>query len=170
MRTQILALAFLLAACGQPAPPAEETPPTAEAPVAPAGTPLSTGALGAMSNTAMAITGALTVAPEALRFEKGFTAATEFVGVVDATTDINSGGESFAEAAPGPVSLRVEVRRIIPEAPSQLCGLQTPATYVALASDEPLTALTLIVFSGAEAPGPQATDSAVCATFSYAVD
>lgn len=165
-----LVLVAALAACGQasaPEAPAEDEPTAIEAPAPPA---LSTGALGAVSNTAMSITGALTVTPTGLSFEKGFAQETEYLGVVDATTDISANGESFAEAAPGPVSLRIELRRFVGGAPVQLCGAETPATYVALASDEPLTALTLIVFSGADVPGPTARDSAVCATFAYAVD
>lgn len=165
----ICALALLLTACGAAdAPPADA--PATEAPATPAPQALTTGALGAVSNTAMGITGSLTVAPEALRFEKGFTALTETLAVTDATTRISVSGPSFAETAPGPTSLRVEIRRIITETPSQLCGVQTRATYAALASDEPLTALSLILFTGADAPGPDASDSAVCATFSYAVD
>lgn len=175
MRTLILASLVFLAACGQqapelpPPPPAEEIAPAPEAaaPVAPA---LSTGAMGATSTTAMSITGALTVTPAALHFEKGFAAQTEIVGVVDATTLIAANGQSFAATAPGPVSLRIEVRRIAGQAPAQLCGAGTTATHVALASDDPLTGLTLIVFSGSDAPGPTAENSAVCATYAYAVD
>jgi hypothetical protein len=171
MRNVVSALSLvLLAACGQPAAPAPETaPPAVETTPAPVEA-LSTGEMGAMSNTAMSLTGSLTVTPTALNFENGFAAQTQTLALVDATTPIAAGGESFAATAPGPTSLRVEIRRITAPAPAQLCGGSPAATYVALASDEPITALTLIVFSGADQPGPQAHDSAVCATFMYGVD
>jgi hypothetical protein len=178
MRRLILSGLLFLAACGQQAPqlppePAAEEPPPAAAPqaaAAPQQAPLSTPALGAVSNTAMSITGALTIEQGALKFEKGFAAQTQYLGVVDATTLIAANGQSFAQTAPGPTTLRIELRRITGTAPVQLCGGDTPATYVALASDSPITALTLMVFSGPDAPGPTVQHSAVCATFSYAVD
>lgn len=169
MRILLIASLLLLSACAQPAPQA--APPAAEAPTpAPTGTALSTGEMGAMSNTAMSITGSLTVTPDSLSFENGFAAETDYLGWVDATAPIAEGGESFAATAPGPTSLRVELRRLRGQARSQLCGETPAATYVALGHDDPITGLTLIVFSGADAPGPQARDSAVCATFAYAVD
>ena len=117
----------------------------------------------------MSITGALTISQAALTFEKGFAATTQYLGVVDATALIAANGQSFAATAPGPTTMRIELRRITGTAPAQLCGT-TPATYVALASDSPITGLTLIVFSGPDAPGPAAQNSQVCATYSYGVD
>ena len=94
--------------------------------------------------------------------------STEFLGVVPASALIAAGGESFAAAARNDVVTRAEVRRITGSAPAGLCG--GGATYVALVSSEPLTGLFLIGFTGADAPGPEARDSAVCAVNAYAVD
>ncbi len=164
--------ALALAACSQPAPSPEPEAPAVEtplAPSAPAGEPMSTGEMGGMSNTAMSITGSLTVEHTALVFENGFTAQTEYLGVVDSGAATTEGGDSFAAVASRNPPLRVELRRITGEAPAQLCG-GTPATHVALEHDDPLTVLTLVVFSGADTPGPTAHDSAVCATYAFAVD
>jgi hypothetical protein len=122
-----------------------------------------------MSNTAMSITGSLTVERTALVFENGFAAQTEYLGVVDAAAPIAQAGGSFAAAASRSGNLRVELRRVAGTAPEQLCG-SPAATHVALVHDEPLTGLTLVAFSGADAPGPNASESAVCATYLYAVD
>jgi hypothetical protein len=130
---------------------------------------MTTGLMGAMSNTAMGVTGSLTVAADALMFENGFAVQTEYLGVVDATSPVTQGGETFAAAASRQSPLRVELRRISGQAPAQLCGGQS-ATHIALVHDEPLTGLTLVAFNGADAPGPAARDSAVCATYLYAVD
>jgi hypothetical protein len=175
MRNLLISSLLFLAACGQqapelpPPPLADDAPAATETPTA-APQALAVGPLGATSTTAMGITGALTITPAALHFEKGFAAQTEFMAIVPATNIISDDGESFAAAAPGPVTLRMELRRIVGGAPAQLCGADSTATFVALASDEPLTGLTLIVFSGQDAPGPTAQNSAVCATYSYAVD
>lgn len=176
MRALVISSAILLAACGQQPtelpepPPAQQILPAAEeANPAPAQA-LTTGQMGAMSTTAMSITGAATFKADAIEFENGFAAQTEFLEIVSATNPIKADGESFAAAAPGPTDLRIEIRRIAGEAPPQLCGGPNPATYIAIASDEPLTALTLMVFSGTDAPGPSAQDSTICAIFSYAVD
>lgn len=169
MRFVIPLLALALAACGQTTAPEA---PAAEAPAevaAPAGEPMSTGLMGAMSNTAMSITGSLTVEPTALAFEEGINAQTEYLSVVDATSPITEGGDTFAAAASRNPPLRVKLRRFTGAAPTELCGTIT-ATHVALIHDEPLTGLSLVVFSGADTPGPTAHDSAVCATFLYGVD
>lgn len=131
--------------------------------------------MGGLSDSAAGEMGTLEVARDGLQFSypegaRSVAAQTEFLGVVDATTLIAANGQSFAAAAPGPISMRVELRRIVAPAPTALCWGNTPATHVALAHDEPLTALTLIVFSGADAPGPQARVSTLCATYAYAVD
>lgn len=165
----ILALS-LLTACGQPAP---ATAPDA-APAA-AGQAMSTGLMGGFSDAATGELGALEVRADALQFTDGegapsVSAATEFLGVVDAAGSIAAGGQSFAASAPGLPSSRVELRSIAGAPPAALCWGDKPATHVALAHDEPLTALTVIVFSGADAPSPSARDSTLCATYSYAVE
>jgi hypothetical protein len=71
----------------------------------------------------------------------------------------------------GPAELAVELRRvteqIVSEGARGVCGEVRPA-YVALAYDERATAVTLLVFTGDEPPGPNATQSELCATFAYA--
>jgi hypothetical protein len=167
-----IAFAAVLVSCSPPAPaaaPEAEAAAEVAAAPAPAGEPMSTGEMGGMSNTAMSITGSLTVEPTALTFGNGFAVQTEYLGVVDATSPITEGGDAFAAAASRNPPLRVELRRIVGAAPEQLCGGQA-ATHVALLHDEPLTGLSLVAFSGADAPGPGAHDSAVCATYLFGVD
>jgi hypothetical protein len=84
---------------------------------------------------------------------------------------IAKNGDSYAAAVVGPGTLRVELRRVteqfVPEGVVGLCGAEQPR-YLALAYDERATAVTLLVFSGEEPPGPQAQNSRVCARFGYA--
>lgn len=172
-------IALALAACGQttetsepeaPAAIAEASTPAAE----PAGEPMATGLMGGMSTTASNDVSALTVNRDGLAFtndvgEETFSVPTAFLGVVEPSALIAAGGESFAAAAPSSTATRVEVRRLTTPAPEALCGGMA-ATHAAIVSTEPLTGLQLMVFTGADAPGPAARDSAVCAIFAYAVD
>lgn len=172
-----LIIAFALAAC-TPAPEnkAAETTQDAAATTtqaAPVGAPMATGLMGGVSTTASGDVAALTINRENLAFsnpdrEETFTVATIFLGEVAPSTPIAAGGESFAAAAPYPTAERVELRRV-DGASGSLCG-PTPATHVALVHAEALTGLYLIVFSGAEAPGPEARASEACATYLYMVD
>jgi hypothetical protein len=175
MRAFIASLAVALAACGQTTAPGAPEPAAETAPTpAPQGEPMSTGLMGGISTTAAGDVSALTVNRDGLSFannegEETFSAPTEFLGVVDPSTLIAEGGDSFAAAAASAAATRVELRRITGVAPQALCGGMT-ATHAALFSAEPLTGLQLMVFTGADAPGPTAKDSAVCATYMYAVD
>ncbi|MGH6950927.1 MAG: hypothetical protein ACREH4_08645, partial [Vitreimonas sp.] len=146
----------------------------AVAPAAPVGEPMSTGLMGGISTSAAGDVAALTVGADRLAFsnpdgEETFAAPTEFRGLVDVSTPVAEGSQSFASAAPSSTATRVELRRIVGAAPAALCGGMA-ATHVALVSTEPLTGLQLMAFTGAEAPGPHARDSAVCAVYAYAVD
>lgn len=172
LRVFVLAAALAaLAACG---PPAAETPPV-PAPAPPAAAapaaPL-TGAFSATSTTAMGVTGDLTATDARLSFGKGFMLDTAAAGPIDVTTAIHRDGPSFAQAMTLPTSLAIELRRITAltnaaDASAQpLCGADSP-TYVALAYDTPVTAVSVAVFSGADAPGPDAVASALCGTFTY---
>jgi hypothetical protein len=178
MRFVILLFALALASCSQPAPaPEAETAATeaaAPTPAAPQGEPMATGLMGGMSTTASGDVAALTINRDGLAFsnadgEETFAVPTEFLGVTEASALIAEGGESFAAAAPSSTATRVELRRLTSTAPEALCGGMA-ATHVAIVSTEPLTGLQLMVFTGADAPGPSARDSAVCAIFAYAVD
>lgn len=179
MRPHLIAIAVLLAACSQPAPTATATnsdTATNTTASTSAGAPMTTGLMGGMSTTASDDVSALTIGADALAFsnadsEETFSAPTHYLGVVDASSPIATGGETFAAAAASSTpDVRVELRSLTAPANSRLCGEGTQATHVALVHGEPMTALTLVVFSGADAPGRNARDSAVCATYLYGVD
>jgi len=140
---------------------------------APMGAPMTTGLMGGASTTAAGDVAAVTINRENLAFsnldgEETFAVATTFLGEVAPSTPIVAGGESFAAAAPYPAAERVELRRV-DGASTSLCG-PTPATHVALVHADAITGLYLIVFSGVDAPGPEARASEVCATYLYMVD
>ncbi len=54
----------------------------------------------------------------------------------------------------------------MPDGVVGLCGATRPH-YIALAYAPRATSVTMIVFSGDEPPGPDATQSRICATFAY---
>lgn len=173
-RLTLIAALAVLAACG---PKAEPTPPpTAEAPIeAEAPTHMAlTGLFTANSTTAMGITGDLAVTPERITLTKGQQLDTGPAQVISSTTKIAAGQPSFAETYVGPVNLAVELRKVTSAtttegaAPQPLCGPSTPASYVAFASNADQSVVTMLVFSGDEAPGDTATKSQLCGTFSYA--
>ncbi|MEQ1818092.1 MAG: hypothetical protein ABL871_05725 [Terricaulis sp.] len=169
MRFVFPLIALALAACGQTTAPAPETSATTtEAPEA-------TGFVGhyeAMSNTAMSITGALDLAPDVLSFDKGFRmegARTE--AMLTADTDLSAGGGTARDVTGNTGILNMEVRhvdlvRVAADARDpQLCGAGRTVSYVIVAHGT--ETLSLLVFSGAEAPGPNAHDSQLCGTFNY---
>lgn len=172
MRAFIASLAIALAACGQAvAPPAPDSIAQTQD-QAPTGEPMATGLMGGISTTSSGDFAALSIGVDRLTFTNAdgdeMSVATEFLGVADASTPIVAEGESFSAAAPSATATRVELRRITGAAPVTMCA--AAASYAALVSSEPLTGLQLMVFTGADAPGPNARDSAVCAIFAYAVD
>lgn len=169
MRLVFPLFALALAACGQTTAPAPETPETtAEAPSETA----FVAHYDAMSNTAMSITGALDLAPDVLSLEKGFRiegARTETMLTAD--TDLSAGGATARDVTGNTSILNMEVRRIdlvrvaADARDPQLCGASQTASYVIVAHGT--QALSLLVFSGADAPGPNAHDSQLCGTFNY---
>ncbi|MEZ5961275.1 MAG: hypothetical protein R3C30_12740 [Hyphomonadaceae bacterium] len=171
-----LCVSLALAACGETtAPPAPE--PEAEiaatTPAAPEGEPMSTGLMGGLSTSASGDMAGLEIGRDQLTFsnfeDEGVAVATEYLGVLEPSALIKEGGESFAAAAPSSTATRVEVRRFTGAAPERVCG-GSPATYAAIVYMVPLTGLQLMVFTGADAPGPTAHDSEVCGIYAYAVD
>ncbi len=77
-------------------------------------------------------------------------------------------GLSYAALAVGASDLQVELRRVIDTADADaLCGADAP-TYVALVHQARTAAFTLLLFAGAEPPGPQSTQSRLCASYAYA--
>lgn len=173
MRALLMSLPLLvLAACGQP--PAPEPASTASAAPAPAGAPITTGQMGGMSTSASGDVALVTIGADEIAFADGdgedtFAPATEYLGALPPETLIAENGESFAAAAPSNAATRIELRRIVGEPSERLCG-GLPATHVALVITDPLTVLQLMAFSGVDAPGPDAHDSAICAIYAYAVD
>ncbi|MDZ4693180.1 hypothetical protein [Terricaulis sp.] len=167
MRALVSLLALALVACGQTPEPTAEAPEVAAEEVAPS--PFI-GAYTAMSTTAMSITGDLDASADVLSFGKGFRIEG---GRVDANvagdTDLSAGGGTINSGSGIQVSdvelRRIENVRIAADAPSpNLCGGAT-ASYVILGRNA--DTLTLQIFSGADAPGPNAHDTQLCGIYNY---
>jgi len=173
MRVLISLFVLALAACGQSTVATQA--PAPESTTAPAleGEPMATGLMGGMADTIPDAVAGLMINRDSLAFSnpdgEEAVATTDFLGVVAPSSLIAAGGQSFAALASSENATRVELRGFTSPAPSTLCR-EHVATYVALVHSEPLTALRLVVFTGPDAPGPNARDSAVCATYPYAVD
>ncbi len=192
MRLRILlaacALAFL-SACGPRTPdegsadPNYEGAPAAPAAAAPSASTELLGMFAASSNTAMGITGDVTVDETSLRFEQGHVYQTQVVAALAPGEPLDSKGADLSlilGLGENDVVQVVEVRKIVsaqlaPQArnPGGLCGANG-ATFVALAasapSDEAPQSLWLAAFTGADAPGPKAQDSQLCGAFLYLRD
>lgn len=168
MRFAIAISALVLAACTP-----QETPPTAPAPetVADAQTSAFTGAYDAMSTTAMGVTGDLEATPDVLSFAKGFRIEGGRVeSALAGDTDLSAGGGTINSGSGITVSevelRRIENVRVAADAPSpDLCG-GAQASYVILGRGA--DTLTLQVFSGADAPGPNAHDTELCGIYNFA--
>lgn len=170
----LTAVTLALAACGDGKAPKEEpkAPPTVTEPAPSAPFPALTGIFTATSNTAMGVTGDLSVIAERVTLAKGEQFETAPATEVSATTRLSAGGSSFAETAVGPTGLTVELRKVTAasvaegETPQKVCGA-APVTYVAFAYDAAHSAVVMMPFSGDEAPGDTATKSTLCGTFTY---
>lgn len=153
------ALLLALAACGE-APAANDVPEP----------PVLMGVFKASSNTARGITGDVAIERGGLRFGSGVILYTRALAPRSGNDLIARGGDSYAAAAVGPGDLTIELRRItdqtVPDGVVGLCGATRPQ-YIALAYEPRATSVTMIVFSGDEPPGPDATQSHICATFAY---
>lgn len=165
MRAALAALSFLaLAACGEAAAPAAEAQAPSAEPVA------LSGEYKATSNTARHIAGDVMIERGGLRFSSGVILYTRVLNPRRGGDVIAKGGDTYAAAALGPGNLTIELRRVteqvVPADRVGLCGAQAPQ-YIALAYEERATSVTLLVFSGDEPPGPDATQSRVCASFRY---
>lgn len=148
-----------LAACSAAPPPAAEAEP-----------PLM-GRLVAASPEAAVRAGDVQVERGGLVFDKGVTLYTRVLRERRATEAVAQGGESYAALALARVDAEVELRRVtsqtrVPEGAS-FCANNAAPTYVAFVHDAAKTEATLIVFSGIDAPGPQARDSTICGAFAY---
>jgi hypothetical protein len=163
-RLVVLLTLALLAACGDVRSAA--APRSVSAP--------AQGALAfkAASETARNFTGDLAIEPEALTFAKGAALATRTLAPRAADQLASRGGDSFATIALSSGDLDVEVRAIVSQrlrqgAPS-LCQNDWMPSYAALVYGRRDMRVTVILFSGADEPGPDAHDSRVCATYAYA--
>lgn len=161
MRLAAFSLLSLIAACGAaPNPEPVDTPALS-----------AFGAYKAESSTARAITGDLSIERGGLLFANGVVLYTRTLQPRRGGDLIAKGGDTYAASALGPSSLVVELRRVTeqvtPAGAVGLCGATAP-DYVALVHDERATTLTLLVFSGEEPPGRDATQSRLCATFAFA--
>lgn len=157
----------VLTACGEARNPAASDAEAAEA------IPL-TGAFYAASETARTITGNVEIAPRALSFEKGMILYTATLAPRGAGDFVDQGGQTYAAAALGASDLSIELRRVTEEvAPNgagrgpSLCA-DAPATYITLAYGPRAVGVTLLVFSGSDAPGPNSSNSRLCASYAYA--
>jgi hypothetical protein len=164
--TALLAL-LALAACGDTADPVSR----AEANVTPA--PLL-GAYKAQSETARAVIGNVRIERAGLAFANGVTLYTRDLNPRRGHDLIARGGESYAAAVVGASEIVVELRRVNQQviAPNAsaihgACDTAEPPRYVALVYEPPAHNVTLIVFTGDEAPGPEATQSRVCAIYGF---
>lgn len=135
-----------------------------------AGPAVLTGEYVAASSTAREATGGVSVERGGMLFEKGVTLYTRTLNPRSGIERIARDGDSYATVAVVPTDLTIELRRVTEQTLSGgargLCGEAAP-TYVALAYGERARAVTLLVFAGDEPPGPNATQSRLCATLAY---
>lgn len=161
MRAALLFLALTVAACGEMRPQAAREQHGASRALM----------FNAASETARSFTGDMTMDGLTLRFGKGAVLVTQPMPRREPVEPIVRGGPSFAAAALGPPDSVVEVRRIVAESLAQgapsLCGNGETPSYVALVYGQRSTRVTLMLFSGADAPGSDASKSWLCATYAY---
>jgi hypothetical protein len=166
MTRLMLALALALCAC---APEPAETPvPASDVQVAP---PAITGAFAAMSTTAMGVTGDLDSTPDVLSFSKGFRIEGGRIdAALSARDEMFVGGGTYADATGNSSIAEMELRRIetvriaADARDPQLCGTEA-ATHVVLARGA--ETLSVLVFSGADAPGANATNVQLCGIYNF---
>lgn len=129
-----------------------------------------TGEYVAASAPAREATGAVSIERGGILFEKGVTLYTRTLNPRSGLERIARDGESYANVVVAPSDLTIELRRVTEQSLSGgargLCGAVQPS-YVALAYAERARAVTVLVFAGEEPPGPNATQSRLCATLAY---
>lgn len=162
MRTLVAAaLCAALAACDDGAQGAAE----ASVPVG------VIGEFRAASETARQGTGNLSLERGGLIFDRGVVLYTRSLNPRAAHERIARDGDSYAAVLVSSGELPIELRRVTEQTltggATGLCGDARP-TYVAIANEERSSYLIVLVFSGDEPPGPDATESQLCARFKYA--
>lgn len=171
MRVLIPLLALTLAACGQ-----STSAPVPEAPIETAAPPAESvfgGSYTAISDTAMSITGTADIDTDAMNFTRGFRIEGLAVPTtLTGDTDYSAGGGTISDSSGVRNIEHVEMRKIdnvrvaADARDPQLCGEGKAATYAILA--ENADTLSMLIFSGADAPGPNAHDTQLCGIFNYA--
>ncbi|PZO53171.1 MAG: hypothetical protein DCF16_07835 [Alphaproteobacteria bacterium] len=159
MRALIAALCCaVLGACSDPSN-AEET----------AAPSVLVGDYRAITDAARTAPGDVTIEHGGLVFSRGAILYTRRLQPRAPSERIARDGLSYAAVVRG-ADLNIELRRVTEETlangAASLCGAETPA-YVALAHDERSAHVTVLVFTGDEPPGPQATSSRLCGSFAY---
>jgi hypothetical protein len=161
---RVFLAALLCAALASCDPPAQDQ---AEASVP----DVLTGEYRAASDTARTLTGNLSLERGGLIFGKGVVLYTRALLPRSASERVARDGDSYAAILVSPADLTIELRRVTEQTLSAgaegLCGEDEPE-YVAIAPDERATALTVLVFTGDQAPGPTASRSRLCGAFRYA--
>lgn len=160
MRCLAAAALLTLAACA----PAAQSEAAAPEP------PQISGAYRAASDSARSLTGDLAIERGGLMFDRGVVLYTRTLAPRRGHDRVALDGDSYASIVVGPADLMVELRRITEQtlAPGAqgVCGADAPG-YAALVYEERATAVTVLVFGGAEPPGPDATQSWLCGRFAY---
>jgi hypothetical protein len=129
------------------------------------------GEFRAASETAREATGNVSIERGGLIFDRGVVLYTRALNPRAAHERIARDGDSYAAVLVSSGELPIELRRITEQTltggAQGLCGDDRP-TYVAIANEERSSYLIVLVFSGDEPPGPDATESQLCARFKYA--
>lgn len=161
----------LAGGCERPSATAPEQKPAATAaPVL--GAPQ--GRFTAISNTAMGVTGDMTIAGSVLTFAKGPIYALADGRALRGADAYAASGDTFASLLNAPAEAELKLFRALTTggpAPAQdLCG-QTPAAWIVLYEAGDVggaPSVFLAPFSGANPPGPTGVETALCGTFMYA--
>ncbi len=153
-------LAMALLACTQ-----------AETPAPIAGEPgLLLGEFRAASDTARQLTGDVAIERGGLVFTKGVVLYTRGLEGRRGYDLVARDGDTYAALAVGAGEMIVDLRRVVEQtlAPGArgLCGDEAPR-YLALGYEARAASVTMMVFAGEEAPGPNATQSRLCGAFAY---
>lgn len=131
-----------------------------------------TGQYVAASSTARDATGDVSIERGGLLFSKGVALYTRTLNPRSGLERIARDGESYVSVVAVPNDLTIELRRVTEQVLAGgahgLCGAIEPG-YVALAYGERARTVTILVFAGEEPPGPNATQSRLCATLAYTI-
>ncbi|MBX9747956.1 MAG: hypothetical protein K2X34_13705 [Hyphomonadaceae bacterium] len=129
-----------------------------------------TGGYRAASETTRDFAGDLVIRRGGLVFDRGVVLYTRILNPRSPHERIARNAESYAATAAGAADLSVELRRVTDESVGRgaqsFCDDARPS-YVALVHEPRGETVTVLVFAGDEPPGPQATQSRLCAALSY---